>query len=493
MLNGPVQSLRGSVLFLFVIFLFVSILFADLLPLPLNGYEFQRFLLVIILALTVPVSVFFFLRLHGWAFFLREWEWIGVAVGFLVLALPSQGSSYVWVEPGMYAAFFFGIFFLGMLPIKTEEKLNGAALVAYASILVSTFYGATSLLIYVFAISGGVSDLADYIPWGFANIRYWSHLATWLLPLFPLAVLVGPWRSKRRWQFFVLVGAALWWWIVFLSMARGTLLGLAFGLIVVMFMMGRSAIPWLKVVFRHCTCGFFAWLLLCVLVPNVLLEDSSIRSINTTASGRLVLFGEAWTMSLQNFPWGMGSQAWLTHEIYTDGYRQAPKFAHPHSMYLMWAAEYGWLLVVAVVLLVVRCIRSAWRRCSELGAYRSPVLNASVAGFLASVSAAMIHAGASAVFLAPGSMLTGFVVLSIFWGLISEPKSSPSAERRIGSSVVIAVGVVACLSIAWFVEVGRYYQAMKADIPYYEDNVREGLMPRFWLHGNFPRKESEMP
>jgi O-antigen ligase len=63
------------------------------------------------------------------------------------------------------------------------------------------------------------------------------------------------------------------------------------------------------------------------------------------------LWQEAWAMSWQNFPFGMGPQAWLTHDIITEAYRESRKFGHPHNMYLMWAAEYGWISIAGLVVL----------------------------------------------------------------------------------------------------------------------------------------------
>jgi len=45
----------------------------------------------------------------------------------------------------------------------------------------------------------------------------------------------------------------------------------------------------------------------------------------------------------------------------------------------------------------------------------------------------------------------------------------------------------------WFHEVLKYRQAMSDDLPYYQEEVGEGYLPRFWFHGNFPRPLSQMP
>jgi O-antigen ligase len=393
---------------------FASVLFVDFLPLPLGGYASQRFILAGILALSVSVSSAILTYRHGLALFRFIWPALLLSGGFLLLALPFFEAPYVWVEPGMYAAFFLGFVLLGCLPKSNEKKQSAvAALVSVGAITVA-FYGGATITVYMFALSDQVAQLPNYIPRGLVNIRYWSHIATWLMPLLPLAVLLGPLKDQRLWRFFVALGAALWWWIVFLSSSRGTMLGLAFGVLFAALLIGRPALPWLKVFFRYLAYGAIAWLLLSVLIPSLLLDEISVRAIKADSSGRMPLFIEAWRMSLENFPFGMGPQSWLTHDLLTEAYRHSHKFGHPHNMYLMWAAEYGWLLIVALMALVSQAIRFFWQRRTEVRTGHNSQLALPLAAFTASVSAALLHAGVSAVFMAPGSMLVGFLVLSVF-------------------------------------------------------------------------------
>jgi hypothetical protein len=94
-------------------------------------------------------------------------------------------------------------------------------------------------------------------------------------------------------------------------------------------------------------------------------------------------------------------------------------------------------------------------------------------------------------------MLIGLVVLSVFWALIGpdfkllvpNPKRF-SAAALAGYMLVIAFTLAGSL---WFREVLRYHQAMTEDLVYYQENVSQGMLPRFWFHGNFPRHPSQMP
>jgi O-antigen ligase len=474
---------------------FSIVLFADFIPKPFGSYATQRFFLAGFLGLFVVLSSAFLIYRDGFRWIIDIWLVAVLSSGFILLSSLFDEALFSWVEPGMYALFFLGFVIAGRLLRQWEQKESGLIILIGVAAVTAAFYGAATITVYLFVMSDSVASLSDYIPWGFASIRYWSHIATWLLPLLPLAVLIGPLQKERLWRFFMAAGAALWWWIVFLSSSRGTMLGVAFGVVVAAMLIGRPAIPWLKVFFRYLAYGIAAWLLLSVLIPSLMLDEVSMRALKLDTSGRMPLFIEAWRMSLVEFPFGLGPQSWLTHEIITEDYRQSPKFGHPHNMYLMWAAEYGWLLMVAMLVFAGQAMRLFWRRRNELE--ENDVKALPLAAFTASVSAALLHAGVSAVFMAPGSMLIGFLVLSVFWALISDsspdlaPTNRPTTKRALVALVVILAGGGLCF--VWLKEVKAYHSAMVVDKAFYYEDVPAGNLPRFWLHGNFPRHESQMP
>ncbi|WP_144775878.1 O-antigen ligase family protein [Marinobacter maritimus] len=489
------QKAWNAALWLFVAVVFASVLFADFLLLPFGGYASQRFILACLLALVVSFSVVGLIYQHGWALLGRVWSVVVVAGGFLLLALPFGEAPHNWAEPGLYAAFFLGFVLAGSLPGSDKHRQYFVVVLVSVAAASTSAYGGATITVYLFALSDQVANLSNFIPWGFVSIRYWSHIATWLIPLLPLAVLIGPLQNQRLWRFFIALGAALWWWVVFLSSSRGTMLGLAFGVLVAIVLIGRPALPWLKMFLRYLTYGVIAWLFLSVLVPSLLLNEVSMRALKADTSGRVPLFIEAWRMSLENFPLGMGPQSWLTHEVLTEGYLQSPKFGHPHNMYLMWAAEYGWLLIGALLILMSQAVRRFWKLRDEVRVGERTDLVLPIAAFTASVSAALLHAGVSAVFIAPGSMLIGFLVLCVFWALIS-PESRPVTPKlpKVRALAAVFVGLLmSVLCLYWLSEVTEYYKAMEGDREFYYENVPAGTLPRFWFHGNFPRHPNQMP
>jgi O-antigen ligase len=488
-------KLCNPVFFVTIFTIFLSIFFANFLFMPLGDYTTQRIMLTHGLSIFVVFSLAFLAWRHGCKLFMGLWPAFMISVIFSLSAIVFNKNAFGVTETGMYAAFFVGFVLLGFLSKSLNKTHDWVLLFSYLAALMTAFYGAVSVMIYLFLLSDGVAVFSDHLPWGFVNIRYWSHIATWLLPILPLAALVGPLKDKHLWRFLVAFGSSLMWWIVFLSAARGSILGITFGVMLAAVLIGRSATPWLFMFLRYLVLGLLIWVLLSVVIPSFIADDMVLRSIKTTTSGRMPLFTEAWYMSLENFPFGMGPQSWLTHEILSKEYLRSPKFGHPHNMYLMWAAEYGWLLIGALLVFAVQSMRLFWRQRSEVRAANSSEPALLLAAFTASVCAALFHAGVSAVFIAPGSMLIGFFVLGLFWALIAPVvvvfKQAQPKRRLV--FVGLLVVIVGTLCTYWLDDVWGYHTAMRDDLDFYQKNVPIETFPRFWSHGNFPRHPDQMP
>lgn len=482
-----------------VILCMCVVMFADFLPTYGGAYADQRFLLVGLAGfLSCAATIWFLFKgLPSAKLSQHLLPAIAFILGFSVLSLGFIEKNYAFVEAGLYSFYFAAIVFSGL--VLAMQGLVHRYLEIFVSVAAGScfLYGAMSVNVYLFALADGQSELSDLIPWGFVNIRYWSHVATWLLPILPLAALIGPLRDYRLWRSLVAIGAGLWWWIILLSASRGTMVGVASGVLFVTLCFGRHSWPWLRQFTIYLLAGIVIWLVLSVFVPSVLFGESELGSVSATSSGRLPLFIEAWHMSLQHFPFGMGPQSWLTHDILTEEYSASRKFGHPHNMYLMWAAEYGWLLVFLLAIFAVQCTFLFWKRRSTLLLEgKTKDINV-LCGVVASVIGALVHAGVSAVFIAPGSMLVGVLVLAGFWALIVPcglfevrgAQTNPKSYGRLVVTVFLAPLIV-LLWLLWLGQVHAYYVDMRTDEIYYKEELRQPTMPRFWFHGNFPRTDS---
>ena len=478
---------------------FILVLFSDFIPSPFGGYADQRFFLVVVSGLLVIGAVASSVAKPP----VSDRTAVSIALptlilclSFLLFSVPFYNQPYVWGEPGMYAFFFLATVASGAYLAWSGSGIYYARLLVLTIAATCLVYGLASVTVYLFATFDYVTDLIDFIPWGFVNIRYWSHIATWCLPLMPLAVLVGPLKQVRSWQIAVLLGAGVWWWILFLTTSRGSALGIIFGVAVATLLFGRKAWPWLRQLLLYVVTGAVIWLILSVVIPSFIANEVELRTIKAHSSGRMPLFIEAWQMSLKNIPFGMGPQSWLTHESLTEAYAGTKEFGHPHNMYLMWAAEYGWLLIFVLGLVVLQAIRYFWMsRRLVLAEARSGGGDEELlllTGFTAAVSAALFHAGVSAVFMAPGSMVVGLFVLIAFWALIipGRPDSGLTSAPYLKTRAIIALVFGAAILVSWLVWINcvwTYYRDMRQDEAYYYENVGAQTLPRFWLHGKFPR------
>lgn len=472
--------------------------FGDFLHLPYGSYASQRVLLCLYLVVFASLGVWhLMMRAH-----LKNTDnlsFIFVAISaflFLIHALFSDGYLR-WIEPMMFALFIVGSVYFGAVIndcLSYKKVVSGFLIITITAMF---FYAGMTVNYYLFTIADKNFDVGEIIPWGFFNIRYWSHTATWLIPILPLAIKLSLPGPRRLRYFFVCFTAAIWIWILLMSTARGSIISLSVGTIVAFLVFGRNAFPWAKIQAFFILIGVGGWLLLSIILPSVIFGELEVRSISTSTSGRLSLWAEAFEMSLQNFPLGMGSQSWLTHDLLTSMYIEAPKFGHPHNMYLMWAAEYGWLTVFALSLVAVSGTKHLRhkRDLLEKEASSSDEYQILIA-LTVSVVAGAFHAGLSAVFMAPASMLIALFLLALFWSAIlpTTVRNGLAAPglRRLMPRVFVMLCVLG-ISVAWLAAVFSYHKEMESDLAYYYENVPGGLMPRFWLHGNFPRNPGLAP
>lgn len=346
-------------------------------------------------------------------------------------------------------------------------------------------YAVLTLLLYLLSFRGDGSEFADAIPWGYVNIRYWSHIATWLLPLMPLALNLGVRAMPSMWRPMVYLAAGTIWWLVIESVARGTLLAMSAAFVAVLLLAGRRALPWIRGLAEQAAVGVMLWLLLSWCLPHLVSgEAPGVPAMNFSSSGRIPLWHEAWEMSLQFFPLGVGAQSWLTHEGLTTAYANGFRFGHPHNMYLMWAAEYGWLYVLLLALLASLALRGR-QQSTRLQAAVYELGSDTTCAFMGACIAAVVHAGVSGVFWSPASMLVGLPVIAILVAMRAGPAPFEALGKSKSLSGRLVLIALVGLLLFWQGHVIAYYRAMKTDLEQIESD--RTLAPRFWVHGDYPR------
>jgi O-antigen ligase len=468
----------------------VPALFGSLLPSFWETYSSQRLLGCL---LFWGLSCLALLRLVLMPRATLSWMPVLAVLPFALFMLSGELYPATYhVEPALFFFFFLGSALLGGGLSRTPAALRfvqGGLLVGVACAL---FYGLLSLLHYVFALWDGVTKFDRAVSWGFPNIRYWSHVATWLIPLLALAQCVRPVQGLPLARGLVFIAGGLWWWVLLTTAGRGSLLGLVAGAVWVSLLWRDRAFPLVRALGSHVLLGAGVWLVLTVAVPLLILGTASPRAPHVDSSGRGPLWLEAWNMSLVHVPLGMGPQSWLTHEPMTEAYRQSQRYGHPHNMYLYWAAEYGWLSILAFLLMVAGAMNLVFRSRSQVGGRDGALL---LPGFLMSVTAGCVHAAFSAVFIAPASMLAGFFVITCFWALASWEGAEAETQKKGRISrpwlwrmlAGMALIVLLVWGSVWQSEIRRYHEDHRLDRQTYRSPGSIGT-PRFWSHGDFPRQ-----
>lgn len=457
----------------------------------LGGYADKR------IATLLSASLFSLL----WVVWLRKPVWWGAA-GWLVFSgaavmsesLGQLNTPYSWLEVVFFSLILLAISGLAQCYIRFPVARLDAVKILLAGMM---SYALMTPAVYLFALMDGVTDLSHYIPWGFVNIRYWNHLASWLLPLLPLASFVSPLRENTLWRMGGFLTAGIWWWMLLMTAGRGSVLGIIVGVVMVLIFCRQYASAWIKVLALQFALGVIFWIILSNVLPALFIENPEYRNFvhERSISTRVLLLREAWQMSLQAFPLGLGGQSWITHEPILNAYLESNRLGHPHNMYMMWAAEYGWLSIVGLTIILVGAVVCLLKL---IKLYRLQKVEtdkwAMVCALTASVTAAFIHAGVSAVFLAPASMLVGMPILALFWSMIdgSRIRWKYRAYRRAPLMLrVPAFGALLVVLAIWWWGIFNYYHAMRLDQQVYAEQVGEQILPRFWFHGYFPRPGSE--
>lgn len=361
----------------------------------------------------------------------------------------------------------------------------------FISLIVAFLFLLLVIFLYILFLLGGELRFEPITLMGFANIRYWSHLATILLPVFPVALIYS--RSfqatRMAWLAYIVMGG--FWWLVFVTTSRGTIASiLVAGLLVAIIFRGL-ALDWLKITLVSVVIGAIVYLFLSIIFPNLLHDqESTMRSFSTSSSGRLDLWVETVRNSFVHFPFGTGSMGWVRGESQALFAEYGGLFSHPHNMYLLWAYEYGWLSIVGASIVFVSAIRRLLSSCLRLkNKERGSVDSNLVIGFSVSIIASVLHSGLSMVYLSPSSALLLIFIVPIFWSLTADAnlERPDSLKLRSAWGRATGYGFGALFSLLLISMTFNYYADMKRDEKGFRENIYNGFSPRFWMHGQYPR------
>lgn len=314
------------------------------------------------------------------------------------------------------------LLFIGCLLIALQRQLQPQffdALLLKALLFSSAF----SLLAFFSAFIAAQIEPVPLLHWdlfvNFSHIRFFSQFQSWTLPLIVLPLLLSRTTPKGLQLWLPLLLASGWWFLLFSSGTRGTMLGLIIATIVTALTFGRHALPWFKWQGLALLTGLALYILLFLLPPLLSAADTSAIQNGTigralsNSSGRFHLWQVALSMITEH-PWlGVGPMHYACGVTNGIG-------AHPHNSLLQIAAEWGLPVALIVVIIALRGAL-AWIRLGRVRLRQTdgcgtihPLL---FPALLASLITGSTHALFSGVIIMPLSQITMILVFGWMLGI----------------------------------------------------------------------------
>ncbi len=405
-----------------------------------------------------------------------RWALVAILTLGIVSSVRAEAPAMALLEVGHHVLLF--VLLLSVAErVRTTPQLD--TWVLYVAVVAAGFYVLKFLVGYVLALL-----VPSFTHWpganvGFVHVRMFNHLQTWSLPLVAGAVVIG----YRQGGGLVWLGRGLlaaWWMLLIASGGRGSSLALVLALAGCGLLYGRHARTWVREIIIGLAGGI---VLYCVLylwlagtTPGLLERDLD------HDNGRFTFWRyavELW----QTAPWlGVGPMHYARFTGLTWHH------GSPHNVYLKWICEWG---LLAGGLMIGLCGWGVWSWIRQVrrGLWAGMRSGEDVlrVALTASVLAACVHGGFSAVGGAPLSQVCLVLVVGWMLGLHSRrvlPHSSSASKRR----TYVAIGLVTVLLAAAHVSVEATRGLRQAETSIEQFRVLvpgRPLKPRYWVQGFF--------
>jgi O-antigen ligase len=322
----------------------------------------------------------------------------------------------------------------------------------------------------------------DFAP-GFSNHRFFNHTQTVLLPLLVLLCCLTPRASRLRYLWLMLV--SLWWLSIFATTGRGSVVGLAAGVISAVVVLRRFAAAYLKTFASTVAGGIVMYVVFLIIIP-VLAGKGSFgaidfaleRSKSDPSSMRFFIWDNALGLIRQH-PWfGVGPMH-FAHDA--ARFRWA---AHPHDWVLQIAAEWGLPALLLLGFALFQGMRALVRSRTAMASIESG--NVVLPALLVSGVAVLVDGLVSGLIVMPQSQLAIALYLgfAIAWVRMSAPVEP--LPRTAGGAIRLANVIILLVALASLAE-GTYadiVDVMHDGTPNAAAN--RGLRwPRLWELGFF--------
>lgn len=328
-----------------------------------------------------------------------------------------------------------------------------------------------------FMLTGGiyVASLIDGGPLnvrllhvGFDNPRFFNHVQTVAVPLFTGWAVAAPKPWQQR---LALVVVSLHFAWLFMDLSRASLLGLLVAGLWAAWI-GSSGL-WRRLLACAVVGAVFSFAAF-TLLPSALGRSWATHFASaqelTSAHSRDLLLSAAFAQAQ--------THAWLGAGPMHFAALQHIKGAHPHNLYLQWAAECGLPSLLLLLILLLAPLRHATAVLRQRAADVAPM----TAALAASLLAALVDAGFSGNFVMPVSQTWIAIIFGLLLGSLPQqaPGSSPNAlPIRLCLAALLAsqLWLVAIAWRQWQYDPPRIFDSS----PVASDDQKP--RPRFWQQG----------
>jgi O-antigen ligase len=356
---------------------------------------------------------------------------------------------------------------------RAVRKLGEAPILS-AVVFASLAYFAVTLSIYAMALISNQPLDARLLHIGYENPRFFNHAQALMLPLIAYASLHS---QTKRLRMLALAMMALHFAWIGLDLARASAIAVAAGGVLAWALGARRFA--LRLLSGAAVGAAVYWLIFQV-VPAALSAQwtpsfASAKEL-TSDHSRAYLWALAWKMVSDHPILGVGPM----HFAATLN----AKGAHPHNLYLQWAAEFGLPLAILLVTSLLAPVARAVAKLRREPAYSDSLLPASIAA----ATAGLVDACFSGNFVMPQSQMWLTLVFGLLLARVTTaPPSRPPAHTE-AAHPWFARGLALVLVLSQSLLVAETWRQWHNDPP----RLREGShlpaldekpRPRFWRSG----------
>ena len=357
-------------------------------------------------------------------------------------------------------------------------SISGLGIIWRIPILASAIYVGLQLIVYGATLANGHRPSSWLLSFGYDNPRFLNHTQTLAIPF-----LVTVSRSSflpaawRRLAMFGVVGHML---MLTATLGRGTMLALLASGMFAALAYGKPGRAYAGRLMLAAIAGVAAHAALFVLLPESMnLGSATSSSLVAEAAGdhsRIKL----WQIALGD----IAQHPWLGIGPMHFAHYQNPTAAHPHNVYLQFAAEAGLPAFFLLIGGVLIGLRRAHRKLKALPA--GPTFELALTAYVACI-AALLDGFVSGNFVMPMSQIwIVFAAGALAGALRSGDATPPAVKGSVSLSRIFAIVLLA--STLWLAliatrqvansppRIGSYSASQLQD---------EKHRPRFWLDGWF--------